>query len=205
MMGVLRSIRLRLTLWYVVVLAVVLAAFSAGIYLTLRHNLTSNLNASLENRTGVLLEVVAYEDGRPTLAGLVSPVDPDEHFVRVYDLDGVVTFDNSESAEVPAMDSEAVRRALSGQSSTGHVNVGDDTLRVRVVPITENGEIAGVLEVGLSEDDLSDTLGTLLLILAILTPRRSPWPASAASSWPAAPSRPSINSLGWRDGFRLKT
>ena len=70
-MQALRSIRLRLTLWYVLLLAVILAAFSAGIYLTLRHNLSANLNDSLETRTNILLDVVHFEGGRPTLAGRV--------------------------------------------------------------------------------------------------------------------------------------
>ena len=49
-----RSIRLRLTLWYVLLLAIILAGFSAGIYLTLRHNLYANLDDSLETRANDL-------------------------------------------------------------------------------------------------------------------------------------------------------
>ena len=38
----LRSVRLRLTLWYVLLLAIILAGFSAGVYLLLRDNLYGN-------------------------------------------------------------------------------------------------------------------------------------------------------------------
>lgn len=171
-MQALRSIRLRLTLWYVLLLAVILAAFSTGIYLTLRHSLFANLDDSLRNRSNILLDVVGYEEDRPTLAGRVSSADPNvgEHFVRVFDADGAVTFDNGVDVGNLPVDSEAVQRALAGVSSTGTLKVGNDTMRVQVVPIRRNGEIGGVLEVGLSEDDVSETLQMLLLILAVAYP-----------------------------------
>ena len=171
-MLVLRSLRFKLTLWYVLVLAAILAAFSAGIYLTLRHNLSANLDDSLENRTNVFLDIVRYEGDRPTLAGVVSPVNPDvgEHFVRVYDVHGAVTFDNSAGAGDAPVDQEAGARALSGARSTGSVTVGDDTVRVLTVPLRRNEEVSGVLEVGLSKETMAGTLHTLLLILAVAYP-----------------------------------
>jgi len=42
-----RSVRFRLTLWYVLILAVLLAAFSTGIYMTLRQRLYDNLASYL--------------------------------------------------------------------------------------------------------------------------------------------------------------
>jgi len=171
-MGVLRSIRLRLTLWYVLVLAVILAAFSTGIYLTLRHNLSENLDNSVENRTDILLDIVRYDEGRPTLAGLVSPVDPavGEHFIRVYDDRGTVSFDSTAGTEdVPIIRREAVQASLVGRARIGTLEVGDEPMRVRTVPITRSQKISGVLEVGLS-DDTGETLQSLLLILAVAYP-----------------------------------
>ena len=171
-MGVLRSIRLRLTLWYVLLLAIMLAVFSAGIYLTLRHSLSANLDDSLENRADILLSVVAYDSGRPSLAGSVSSVDPNagEHFVRVYDERGALSFDGTQGDFVAPLDRDIVQGALAGRSRTTSTKVDEDTIRVRIVPLLRDGEVAGVLEVGLSGDDMSDTLKTLLLILAIAYP-----------------------------------
>ncbi|MEX1253156.1 MAG: heavy metal sensor histidine kinase [Dehalococcoidia bacterium] len=168
----LRSIRVRLTLWYVVLLAVILAAFSAGIYLTLRYSLSSNLNDSLTNRANILLGIVQYEDGRPTLDGLVSTVDQelDEQVVRVYDGSGAVSFDSSSDIESLAIDPEAIQDALDGRSSTRTVQIEDETLRARIVPISQSEQISGVLVVGLTEDDMVETLRSLLLILAIAYP-----------------------------------
>lgn len=90
------SIRVRLTLWYVLLLSVILAAFTASVYLVLRHTLYGNLDESIERQASVLLdETVQFEEGRPSL-GNVLPSEEDEleHFVRVFDASQNVTFDN---------------------------------------------------------------------------------------------------------------
>jgi heavy metal sensor kinase len=171
-MIVLRSVRLRLTLWYVLLLAIILAAFSVGVYVVLRHSLYDNLDDSIRNRANTFLDVVSYESGRPTLAGRVSTDDPNagESFVRVFDASAGVTFDNSAAAGDAPIDPLAVDRALQGETSIRTVTVGDESMRVRTLPIRRDGSIAGVLEVGQSQGDLADTLHALLLILAIAYP-----------------------------------
>jgi heavy metal sensor kinase len=167
-----RSLRLRLTLWYVLLLAVILAGFSAGIYLTLRHNLNDSLDDSIRNRANVLLDVLRYEDGGPTLAGVVSSSDPNEgeSFARVFDSSGGVTFDNTVAAGEVAFDRRAVESALSGETRSRNVSTGDESFRVRTLPIEQDGRISGVLEVGESRGDVSDTLRILLVILAVAYP-----------------------------------
>jgi heavy metal sensor kinase len=169
---ILRSIRLRLTLWYILLLAVILAAFSAGIYLTLRHNLYANLDDAVRNRATVLLDVMQYENGRPTLAGRVASNDPNqgESFVRVFDASRQVTFDNSAAAGSLPVDGTAIERALAGKTSSRSVTLGSDGFRVRAVPVELGGQVVGVLEIGQPQTDVSDTLQTLLLILAAAYP-----------------------------------
>jgi heavy metal sensor kinase len=168
----LRSIRLRLTLWYVLLIAIILACFSAGIYLTLRHNLYANLNDSLEARANDLLPLVRYEGTSPTLSASISTNSPDlgEQFVRVYDASGQLTFDDSGEAGAVPVDSEALQRALTGGTDTHGVSVNGEPFRVRVVPIEQNGRLTGALEVGRDAGDESDTLHTLLLILGTAYP-----------------------------------
>lgn len=166
----LRSVRLRLTLWYVLLLAIILMGFSAGVYVLLRQNLYDNLDGLIQNRANTFLAIVHYEGDRPTLAGRVSSDDlnADESFVRVFDASGDVTFDNINTAA--AIDSRAVGRALRGETSTRTVTVDDETMRVWTLPIQRGEGIGGVLEVGQAQDDVSDTLQALLLILAIAYP-----------------------------------
>ena len=168
----LRSIRLRLTLWYVLLLAVILAAFSTGIYLTLRQNLYGNLDDSIETRANDLLAVMRYDGERPTLSGRIPSDNPNqgEQFVRVFDLAGEPTFDNSTPEGDIPVDRGAVGAALAGKTVTRTVDVSDETIRVRTLPIEPDGQISGVLEVGRSEGDVGDTLRTLLLVLGIAYP-----------------------------------
>jgi heavy metal sensor kinase len=63
-----------------------------------------------------------------------------------------------------------VQTALAGREVTRSLDSGGDVFRARLVPISGEGEIAGVLEVARSEDEVSETLRTLLLILAISYP-----------------------------------
>jgi heavy metal sensor kinase len=167
-----RSIRLRLTFWYVLVLAIILAAFSTGIYLTLGHSLYANLDDSVEARTNDLLGLVEYEGGRPTLSANVAGSGPElgEQFVRVYDDAGLVTIDTSaEAGSVPG-DAQVVQRVLAGQTSTITLKADGESFRVRIVPIEKDGQITGALEVGRATGDVTDTLRTLLLVLAIAYP-----------------------------------
>jgi heavy metal sensor kinase len=168
----LHSIRLRLTFWYVLVLAIILAAFSTGIYLTLGQSLYANLDDSIESRANDLSGLVAYEGGRPTLSTNVAAGGPElgEQFVRVYDAAGLVTTDSSaEAGSVPG-DAQLVQRALAGQTSTHGLKAGSESFRARIVPIEKGGQITGALEVGRATGDVTDTLRTLLLVLAIAYP-----------------------------------
>ena len=167
-----RSIRLRLTLWYVILLAIILAGFSTGIYLTLRHNLYGNLDDSLQARANDLLPLVSDDGARPTLSQDVSTNSPDpgEQFVRVYDASGGPTSDNSGQAGTVAADLDAVQRALSGKTSTRGMSVDGEPFRVLVVPIEQDGRVIGALEVGRAADDVTDTLRSLLLVLGIAYP-----------------------------------
>ena len=168
----LRSVRLRLTLWYVLLLAIILAGFSAGVYLLLSDNLYGNLDDSIQNRANIFLDVVRHEEGRPTLAGRVSADDSsaDESFVRVFDASGDVTFDNITAEGDVSIDSRAVDRALQGETSIRTVTVDGDAMRVRTLPIRLDDRISGALEVGQSQEDLADTLQALVLILAVAYP-----------------------------------
>jgi heavy metal sensor kinase len=167
-----RSIRLRLTLWYVLLLAIILAAFSAGIYSALRHSLYANLDDSIEARANDLLGIIRYEEGGPTLAGSLATDSPDlgEQFVRVYDASGNLTFDTSGEAGTVPIQGSAVEKALAGRVATRSVSAGGGPFRVLVVPIERDGQVTGALEVGRASDDVVNTLSTLLLILAIAYP-----------------------------------
>jgi heavy metal sensor kinase len=63
------SIRWRLTLWYGAVLAAVLAAFGAAVYLIMRHHLVARIDAELEEELQEVVDDVESSADWPSLSG----------------------------------------------------------------------------------------------------------------------------------------
>ena len=166
------SIRLRLTLWYVLLLAVILASFTTSIYFVLRHVLYNNLDESIQNQAGALWGTIQFDGRRPSLENIVSPENTGEveHFVRVFDASGNVTFDNGAAIALVPVDSQAIKRALAGKSEIRSVKTDDDPMRVGAFPVLRDGQTVGVLEIGQSEEDVLGTLATLFRIMGIAYP-----------------------------------
>ncbi len=167
------SIRIRLTIWFVLLLAVVLAAFGSGVYLLLRHSLYQSLEESIESRAGTLFELVQFEEGRPYLEGrgLVAGLDPGERLNRLYDRNGSLTFDDGAANSNIPVNSDAVAKSLAGESVSYRARGGPEAevMRVQTFSIFREGRVVGVLEVGQSEDDVSDTLAILVWIMGCLS------------------------------------
>ena len=167
-------IRVRLTAWYVLLLALVLAAFGTGVYLLMRHNLYQSLEESIEARAETLAGSAVYEDGPPNLniqPGASTPEEA-EQFVRVFDGSGVVTTDTTMAIGPIPVNHQAVVAGLAGGTTSYRLQAGPEgeTFRVGSFPIVREGRTVGVLEVGQSEDDTSETLATLLLIIGLAYP-----------------------------------
>jgi heavy metal sensor kinase len=165
----LRSLRVRLTLWYVFILGAVLAVFAVGIYLTLRNDLYNLTDDSLETRAVELNNSLRFDGDTPSLDGVISelPVDEGEEYVRLYDAQGNLQFDSrGPEALVPPLPAD-VERALGGESFDHSQETNDETMRVRFSPVRREGEVVGVLEVGQTEEEINETLGALTRILIV--------------------------------------
>ena len=167
-------IRLRLTLWYVLLLAIILAAFAAGVYLLLRHSLYQNLDESVQSRAGALVNVVQLDDAEASLtirAGSVTSGQR-ERFIRLFDAAGDVRFVETSGEHQIPVDRGAVSAALAGRPTTRSTRYidDDDRIRVAVVPVVRQGAVVGALEVGEPEEDVVETLSSLLLVMGIAYP-----------------------------------
>ena len=171
-MRVSAPIRLRLTLWYVLLLAVVLAIFIAAVYLVLRQTLYSSLDSSIQNQAGALLDAIEVRGGRPSLGGSVSgrPSEDAEFFARLYDVSRELTFDNSAGMGSVPEDASSVSQALAGTETKRRFKANGDQVRATVIPVERDGRIVGALEVGQAADDVVDTLSKLLLIMGLAYP-----------------------------------
>ena len=181
----LRSIRVRLTLWHVLALALLLVVFSAGVYFGLRRELREYLDAGIESRVEVLLPLVEVADGAPSLPPDVAPVDLDddddddagetpeqdnEVFVRLFERSGSIVLDTGDSEEVGPLAPEDVARALDGEQVWLTLGGDDEDFRVLIVPVARAGEVAGALAVGESEEEVAEALGALLTIVGVAFP-----------------------------------
>lgn len=164
------SIRVRLTLWYVLLLAIVLAVFGGAVFLSLRHVLYSNLDASIQSSADAILGTIQLEEGGQ-FPSIPRPADDSyddiEQYVRVFDISKKLVFDSTGSNEHLFVDGPALSRALAGESRIRRFEADDDPMRAGTLPIVRDGVAVGVLEVGRTEEDAADTLSTLLLILGL--------------------------------------
>lgn len=113
-MNLFRPIRVRLTLWYALLLAIVLIAFSVALYLALRLSLYENLDDALCNGAELVTDAPQVDAGGHLTVGPGQPLlwgDPmeGEHFWRVLDASGQVV---EQTGVYEMVDSEALTKVL---------------------------------------------------------------------------------------------
>lgn len=168
-----RSTRTRLTLWYIGILALILVAFAAVVYLTMRATLNESLDDSIANRAFLTQELITLGgDGLPELGLSEDRSDPDldDYFQRVFDAAGELRFDNSARVGDVPVDRAAVDRALAGRRGSGTVGEGENESRVLTLPIVRDGGVVGALQVGESTADVRESLRTLLFVTLLGLP-----------------------------------
>src|SRR5215813_12656526 len=151
-----RELRWRLTGLYVILLLSALLVFSAGTYLAVRAALMENFDDVLVDQGTLVAQAIDIENGQPELKQevLLSGHRNDDHFTRLYGLNGRLVFDDTiDGPQVPELP-DTVARALQGEKSVTQVESDSDTLRVATFPILYEGRIAGVLQVGVSLADI---------------------------------------------------
>ena len=167
-----RELRWRLTGLYVVLLLGALLLFSAGSYLAARAALMENFDEVLVDQAAFVAQAIDVDDDIPTLKQevLLSGHRNDDHFTRLYAVNGAQVFDDTtDGPQVPDLPA-TVAGALRGEQSLMQVQTNGETLRIATFPILHEGQIAGVLQVGVSLADIEHTLSILLLVLLIMAP-----------------------------------
>jgi heavy metal sensor kinase len=171
-----RSIRVRLTLWYVLLLAVVLIAFSGALYLALRITLYDNLDDILRSSAALIADALEVDAQGHLIAGPGQPLlwnDPKEgeHFWYVLDPSGQVV----EQAGVHDMGGlpiapAVMAAALAGRDAIQTIRVGDNLIRVYTAPVYHGGRVVGIVQLGISLDDVQQTLAAFRWILILALP-----------------------------------
>jgi signal transduction histidine kinase len=156
--GVFRRARIRLTAWYVGVLAVFLLALGGTVYLVQRSELEGNVNAGL--RSTARKAIHAYESGKNSY--LFAPNDNLRYTVVISD--GSKPDHRPQAlAELGLPYLPAVHRALNYGSDMRTIYSPAGPLRVYTVIPPKNVRVA--IQVARSLDQVNEALDTLLVLL----------------------------------------
>ncbi len=157
-----KSIRFRLTIWYLAVLVVLLLLFGMISYFMLSQSLYQSLDDSLKTHTQALENSLDILNGQITLGMTEQPGE----FVLIYDNNGSLLQGFSWGAEVPHVDSQVVQ-ALENRTSFFTVSTSNDQkIRLYVAPFSGQPEI-GAIVVGRSTADVIEVLERFMSILII--------------------------------------
>jgi heavy metal sensor kinase len=164
------SIRVRLTLWYVALLAGMLLAFSGLLYVSLSRSLSQELDLTLSTEATRLIATMDFETGAPQLGG----EGPDNLRIgtvaALYDSSGRHLLAYDPRQPLPILPDALVRAAQGRQTFTTAALADGTEWRVMTTPVTENGIQIGILQVGRPVAEVSATLHQLALLLALAVP-----------------------------------
>lgn len=173
-----RSLRFKLTLWYVLILGILLISFSSFLYITL----SKSLHRDVDDRLRSLAGLIATESGSPLSQFGFGDIDqtleasmrlrPVGKFIQVLDESGKVgqRSDNLRNVQLP-ISLSALKNASKGIVTFETIRSFENTpLRVITYPVLESNHIARIVQVASSLEDVEDALNTLLIILIVTVP-----------------------------------
>jgi heavy metal sensor kinase len=182
-MNFIHSIKFRFTIWYLIVLMLLIGALSVGVYLYLSHSLRQNLDSSLELRATQL----------QSIQGVMSSIAMGEfqeelgEVVVLYRKSGdQLTTVSARNVDV-TLDGALVQRALNGEALYTTIKTAENReLRFHIVPFRQEGPAlmpgmpgmpsagsqieSAAIAVGRSTEDIHNSLTGLIRTLVIAGP-----------------------------------
>jgi heavy metal sensor kinase len=173
-----RSLRFKLTLWYVFILGILLISFSSFLYFTLSKSLYRDADVKLRS----LAELIASESASPLSKFGFGNIDqalaasmnlkPIGKFIQVLDESGKIgrKSDNLRDIQLP-ISLNALKNASKGLITfETDRSFGNAPLRIITFPVIENNHPTRIVQVASSLEDVEDALNTLFIILMIAVP-----------------------------------
>jgi heavy metal sensor kinase len=168
------TIRVRLTVWYVALLALGLVGFSAFLYFSLSRSLYAQMDRALAAE-GRQMNAEVDVDRGPQGDELEFEGEDDELepgvLVALYDLAGTRIFASDTNYLPTGPVGPALTRAVQGEHAFSTVTMPDGgTWRLLTRPATYKGRTVGVLQVARSQREVEATLDSLGRLLAVALP-----------------------------------
>jgi two-component system OmpR family sensor kinase len=179
-MTLFKTIKFRLTLWYVVILGIILSSFSFFLYFTL----ADSLYKGVDNKIRTMAEIVTSSASNPLGVGpSITDLDrimkerfgirPLGRFVQILDESGRVDSrsTNLRNVQQVPLSIQTLQAASKGRTTFETVQtMGEYPLRLVTMPIIDNGSMVGIVQVGSSLEGVEEALHQLLLILLVAVP-----------------------------------
>ncbi|MDE3088268.1 MAG: HAMP domain-containing protein [Chloroflexota bacterium] len=172
------SIRLRLTLWYVALLAVILVVFSGALYAILSFSLFNETDRTLQTRAAEVqngvdaaLQVqsdirLVFARGRLVLPGAGTFATPGIYVEIATPAGTSVSRSDNLADQTLTIPSAVLDRVKQGDSIYMNQTVANVPLRSYVAPLNAHDQIVGVILVAQSLQTVDDTLRRLATLLA---------------------------------------
>jgi heavy metal sensor kinase len=170
-----RTIRARLTLWYIAVLVLILIAFSGALHFTMADALYQQVDGALARNSHDLAEGLTINNGRIDYPGGennaadLDAVRAQGYLVRVFDVSGTVVNTNATYAPVP-ITPQSLAIARRGLSQYETITVGGEAYRLYTTSVQSNGQAVGALQIAQVLGAVRSTLRALTLALAVIVP-----------------------------------
>lgn len=163
------SLRVRLTVWYTSVLAVVLALFGTVVYSILTFSLVNQIDRTLaETAQGILLasRVTTAPNMRILTVPNVDVFDASSIYVQVWDIEGHLRgFSSNLESYTEPLDPVSLQ-SLTTQTRIRDLVVRDNHLRVLTRPIfVDRQQVGGYLQVATGLGTVDRAKGLLLIVL----------------------------------------
>jgi heavy metal sensor kinase len=163
-------IRWRITLWYAGMLLATLALFGVGLYVGLRTLLYDSFQEQARQQAELVTSSLDLSSDRPVIdPATLEDFSDEERFLRVTAADGSIIADTSPKVGIPAGALGTIDPGSNGESfrfiDSGSGNYGVVSTRVEA-----NGGAVGVVQVGISREDVDEALKAVTLVFTIGAP-----------------------------------
>jgi heavy metal sensor kinase len=158
-------IRVRVTLAFAAVMAVLLAALGLFLYLRLGDELNDEIDRGLRSRATDITAVVRQSDDALSQSGRSTLIEQDENLAQVLDADGRIVDSTPSARGRPVLSDAQLERALNGTIFVDGRH-DDDPARILATPVDAQGRRL-VVVTGAPADEREEALNSLLGLLLI--------------------------------------
>lgn len=173
-------IKWRLTLWYGLILTLILTVFSSGVYIYFRNSLQKSIDEKIKSIAEILSSSMTENQNAGVFGNFERYLEnvlgkkPKGKFIQIMDSSGKIGAKmNDIETEVLPSSFKTLERVLNGEIVYETMERTYPRLRMITIPIVENKgnrKVTSIVQVGTSLEDFDETMRKLLIIMIISIP-----------------------------------